>query len=320
MWARRRLVIGCVLAWVLAGARWWERSWRGVRAGIGAERARARVYIIHHYALEVMNRRRYLATGAAALLAGCSTSPEFEAVGISAPNRVDLGESLEFEIKIKNTALVGGTYEGEYQLDRPGYMFKTTEQFELDVDGNGTASHTVTVQTEGIGKITLQHGDASAFVVVGPATLSVGEWFESPQGLRVRLSTPVFSRSYSWEGYYSDETEEAPDGEVFAFVRIDLENRSSGERRLPDGERIHLVTEDDRFSPANLQDIVEKTYFDPVSGEEYYRRGLSQIPAGDTRVRWLRYSVPADAKNSLDRLDARWEDSAEVRLRAQWTL
>lgn len=113
-------------------------------------------------------------------------------------------------------------------------------------------------------------------------TLTFGDSFETEHGLVITASNPRVEDSYEYEDFGGDmETHEAPDGEQFAFVDIEIENVSGDTRESPNRLSFELVADGTQYETMDRLEY---------EGEDDYD-GLNDLVDGVTEEGVLPFQI-----------------------------
>ena len=143
--------------------------------------------------IDTTDRRRFLKTtavvGTSVAIAGCAESGEadIEAIEVSAPESVTVGERLEVSIRFENTGNTAGTVDEQafFSTNR-NVEFDTTADIELDVPAGETATWERSVVPEDSGRLRFNYRDTEKAITVEPESKApriqqievISEWEE----------------------------------------------------------------------------------------------------------------------------------------------
>jgi hypothetical protein len=240
-----------------------------------------------------MDRRTYLAACAPAVggLAGCggddSGAPPrdpatFGLLGLHVPASIPVGGRFRVAAVVQNTGDEEGTVTSALSV-RSGGAWERRDALELAVEpGVARAWRSGPIPAGSGSELTvrLDRFDATATVSVGPGTYEFGQYYRSPTGLLLTAYDASISRTYEYGAEGETETHRAPDGERWAFVRVNAENTGDAEAEVPEASAFSLLVDGSVYSPAD------------VRRERGRWRGGTLAPGG-SRDGWIAYAVPA---------------------------
>jgi hypothetical protein len=276
-----------------------------------------------------MYRRTLLGAAAMTVVAGCSNggsadsestatgtptstatttptgtgSATFEFETVDAPETVELNEPLSFAIRVRNVGSGRGTFtsglstridDGEWRA-LEGEVSMTLDAGEAGVweSPELTPRYLATVDYR------LEAVDETWTIEVVPKRLSFSERYTTPDGLLLSILGGNFESTYP-----DEDGTAAPEGDVWAVLRIDVRNSSQGTRTTPEASTFSLDVDGES---AELDQSVTD---DPYESRSLPSRGAVRQD--------LVYAVPEGT--TAEDLSVTWERSTERGdLRAVWS-
>jgi hypothetical protein len=259
-----------------------------------------------------MRRRTFLASAGIAALAGCSNgdgsatstptteagtgSPNFELVGVEAPDSRALNNPTGFAIGIRNTGSGEGTFTSPLEQRVSDGEWRETGTIEMTLSAGETGewrSPKFVPQYLGTLHFRLPEFDEAWSIEITPKRLDFGTHYATPTGLYINILGGSFESTYptatngtadngSTDGTITENTTEgtpAPDGQIWAIMRVDVRNRLEEPIATPGASSFVLEVDGERMSQQ--QDVSD----DPYEGGELAGRTVKR---GD-----LVYAVPA---------------------------
>jgi len=218
----------------------------------------------------------------------------FEVVEINAPDEVRVDEEWSFSVTIENTGEASGRFEtsilakgSETDWQEVGSISEEIEGGEQITYDSKTGSYpyidTLIYLFDAI--------DIQFTIQVLSATLSFGEDYRSPDGIRMTVNEIELKNSYTYEDYQGEQAvEEASSGNQWAFVWFEAENDSGSEEFVPLDSDINLRAENTQYDSEYINKE-ENAYDGGEVGPSIVREG------------WIAYEISDD----LDMEDLRVE-------------
>jgi hypothetical protein len=270
-----------------------------------------------------MRRRAFLASAGIAALAGCSNgdgssstatstptptgsgSPDFELLGVEAPDTRALNVPTTFAIGVENTGSGKGTFTSalETKVGDDG-EWETAGEVEMGLAagerGEWRSPRFVPQY------LTTLHYRLVAFdetwsIEITPKRLDFSHYYTTPNGLYINVLGGSFEREFptpsndTEEGTTTPEPTTAPDGETWAIMRVEVRNRLEEPQTIPAASTFVMEVDGERRSQH--QEVSD----DPYEGRELDARTITRgdlvyaVPEG-TRARdvtvWWEQSLP----------------------------
>lgn len=267
-----------------------------------------------------MDRRTFLGAAGMAVAAGCSNggsdatgtptstptgtgSAEFEFEGVRTPDTVELNEPFGFAIRVRNVGSGRGTFtsglstrtgdgewrrvEGEVSMPLEAGEAGVWESPDLRVRYLTTVGYR------------LDAVDEAWSIETVPKTVSFGERYATPDGFLITVLGGSFESTYP-----TDSGTTAPDGEVWAVMRVDVRNRLEESHPAPDASTFALE------AGGTGRELRQSVTDDPYEGGSL---GGRTVQRGD-----LVFAVPEGT--TAEDVSMTWEGSTERGdLRAVWS-
>ena len=195
--------------------------------------------------------------------------PSVNFVGLNAPETVELGDEVPFEVVANNTGGSAGQFRAEAEWNDPTVSYNQTTRLNFSVDPDTQQSQNYTLSGEAVGNATLWIGEESETVEIVPATVDIGIPYETPSGVILRVQKPTFSKSYSYSTFDGEETVTAPSGKEYVMIYYRVENPTEEDGYAPTPEELVAVGEDDRYPQVAADQMGTTEFTDPIIGEEF---------------------------------------------------
>jgi hypothetical protein len=270
-----------------------------------------------------MDRRTFLGAAGMAVVAGCSNggssgsgatgtptstptgtgSAEFEFEGVQAPDAVELNDPLAFAIRVRNVGSGRGTFTSGLSTKVDDGEWRALEGEISMTLGPGESgvweSPELTARYLGTVAFRLDGVDETWRIEVGPKRLSFAEEFATPGGLLLSVLGGNFESTAP-----DEDGTPAPDGQVWAVMRVDVRNSRQEAQPTPPPSTFTLAVDGD------LRDMDQSVTDDPYEDGSLAGRGGRR---GD-----LVYAVPEGT--TAEDVSVTWERSTERgELRAVWS-
>lgn len=221
----------------------------------------------------------------------------FEVVNVDAPAEAEINAEWTFSLTVRNTGGQDGTFSTPVTVETSQTDPETVGVIELDVpageertwESNAASYPYITEIT-----YTLVEYDTTIEVQMLTRTLSFGEEYRMPGDVVLTVSSIELQNSYTYEDFRGDQaTEEASDGDQFAFVNLQAENDSGGSEFVPFSQDFTIRVDTQQYDEAYIR-----------REEGKYEGG--EVGPGVVREGWVAYEIPADL--SVDDLTVEYFD------------
>lgn len=227
-----------------------------------------------------------------------STLPDVALNEVSMPTEVELGKELTFTFTAKNSGGSRGSFTVDYELDLPDGLPSSVESATIEVDGDATATKTVTVMPEQLGEVKLTVAGRTYTTTVVLPTRSFGESWTDPTGVQTVMGELVLSATYSYPGFNREETVEASDGMQFLFVHATFENTGSEPASTPFGNKIQALIGGSKYEFTVPEFFGDAKYSKPIDGKPF-RAGFGfDLAPNEQHEAWLLFEVPGGAQRT----------------------
>ena len=228
---------------------------------------------------------------------------EFEFEGVNAPDTVELNEPISFAIRVRNVGSGRGTFTSGLSTKVGDGEWRSLEgeiSMPLDAGEAGVwESPEVTPRYLATVSYRLDAVDEAWSISVGPRRLPFDERYATPSGLFVSVVGGRFESTYPTDGGTT-----APDGSVWAVVRVDVRNRLQEAQPAPDASTFTVE------SGGEVRELAQSVTDNPYEGGELATRTVRR---GDLVVAVPEGTTPGN-------LTVTWEQSTENGdVRAIWS-
>jgi len=268
-----------------------------------------------------MRRRAFLAATGITALAGCSSddgsttataTPTTTATGTGDPSfelqraRIleprALNAETAFVLTVQNSGSSAGTFTSELEMKVGDGEWSVADQIELSLAPGETGdwqSATLRPQYLSTLRFRVPAFDETWAVDVDPATLAFGERYVVPNGLFINVLGGSFESAYP-TGEDGGSPTQAPDGEKWAIMRLDVRNSLEEPLTTPPADTFTLEVGGETRSQH--QAMSDDPYTSGELGGRTVQRGdlVYAVPedtrASDIRVVWTRSLSAGDVK------------------------
>lgn len=277
-----------------------------------------------------MRRRAFLASVGITAFAGCSTDggstgngptgtptttstssgePNFELQNAEIPDTKPLNDPLKIAIAVQNTGSRSETFSSALEWKINGGEWQTLTEVEMPLAAGETGewrSPEFTLQYLRTIHFQLAAFDKTWSLQVIPKQLDFSDPYTVPTGLILNVLGGLFEPEYPTP---SDETDEtvtptaAPEGEMWAVIRLQIRNRLNKPQTMPaadefvltvDGERRpqHQEVSDNPYKSSDLEGQgslrADLVYAVPegTQGNDITVTWESSLPDGDVKAIW----------------------------------
>jgi len=219
--------------------------------------------------------------------------PNLQPPTVSAPESVEIGETIEYEVTIENSGGSAATETYEYTFGE-GYT-QDTYEFEVSVPAGEQVTKTINGTTSSSGEVVFGiAGETYTTSVIAPVR-SFGNAAEFAEGLEIAADVVEFADEYATgidvESDYSDP-KGAPDGFTFAFVELTVEATTSESPPTPDYDGFVAIVDGESYGTVyDVDGALER----PVEGEFY---SGPRLDVGEQVTEWVVLEVPDETNRS----------------------
>ena len=226
---------------------------------------------------------------------GLPLSPEDAAIlsidSVSTPDSIEYGETAVFKISISNSGGRPGEISRQYYLSTPDSSVLRAELLTATVPPGDTVVKEITYTPTRMQPIEFEFDGTTYTTSVDPASLSLGDEWETPTDIVIGLSDLRFTESVQVKG--ESRKREPINADKYAILRCHRKNESQTERVLPE---IRLQSERSSSSPAAGSLGEDPEFVDPVSGTWLSHPAF--IDGGAQATGWLLFPVDSSVKRS----------------------
>jgi hypothetical protein len=281
-----------------------------------------------------MRRRAFLASAGIAALAGCSNgdgsttptpttgtgtgSPNFELIGVEAPDTRTLNNPTIFVIGVRNTGSGEGTFSSPLEQRVNDGEWQEVGTIEMTLSAGETGewrSPRFVPRYLGTLHFRLPEFDETWSIEIAPKRLDFGNFYATPTGLYINVLGGSFESTYptatnetatnesdggTVEGNTTEGTS-APEGQTWAVMRVDVRNRLEEPIETPDASSFVLEVDGERMSQH--QDVSDSPYEGGELAGRTVDRGelVYAVPAGtqarDITLTWEASLPDGDVKS-----------------------
>lgn len=237
-----------------------------------------------------------------------SGGPELSLERINASGQAQIGNEYSFEVAVTNTGDRPGIYRAPIKLRGGGDVeFETIDSARIYVEPGETQTATISIpEFQFIGEANVRFESPRnewSVDIVGPE-LPFGQFFSTPVGLRLTVRRVELQEEYAYTSAGEEQTAAAPDGSQWAFLYVEIRNRTGGESFGPEKSQFTLQTPTADYDPAFISREQNK-YFQQRIPEEGRQRG------------WIGYEVSDSL--TIEDVSVNWVSRDESRpLEATW--
>ncbi|WP_338738234.1 hypothetical protein [Haloplanus salilacus] len=260
-----------------------------------------------------MDRRTFLGAAGMAVVAGCSNggssrseatgtptptptptptgtgSADFAFEGVDAPDEVELNDPFSFAIRVRNAGSGRGTFTSvlSTKVD-DGEWRALGGKVSMTLDGGESGvweSPDLTLRYLSTVSFRLDAIDETWRTDVVPKRLPFGESYTTPSGLLLSILGGSFESTYP-----DEDGTPAPDGQVWAVMRVDVRNSRQEVQPTPEASTFTLDVDGDEREMD--QSVTDDPYEDGSLAGRGGRRGdlVYAVPEGtaadDVSVTW----------------------------------
>lgn len=245
--------------------------------------------------------------------------PDIQLTEITAPESVEIGGELTAEIVFQNQGGSIGQVESIYSISAPA---QSNNEIKLarELESNETYIETISLRPRALGSVAISVDDptTSTEIEVVPATRSLGESFQLPEGPSLTFEDLVLADSYSYESYDGTTVVDAPSGEQFLLARFAAINTTNDSVSIPGTSEIKATIVDSSYSTTASERLGEATFTAPIHGTEYTQDFAPTIAANDSIEEWVLLTVPNSTEKEDLGISAKWSFDYDSNVAVRW--
>lgn len=218
---------------------------------------------------------------------------EFVIEGVSAPAEVEITQSFNVRIDVRNRGGQRGTLRSQLIADDNITMSERFD-FSIAVGPGESESIDVEVQLDYVDTYSLRvaNSEIATTIDIVPADLKVGESFQEDNGLMFAVSDLVLVENFKYLSSFSGEVEthEPADGYQFGFVKVHCDNPTSESLGTPQLRNSNLIVAGEQFGNP-LHPATRNFDFRGRFESDRMYQATESVPSAEVSG-WVIYQVP----------------------------